>query len=415
MATITAEQLGKLMALYRNRMGGGSGRSSWGQGGASAQARADRYAQLRSQGFTHADATEIMANGGIATEYGQDPTQAQLLDWAQTVGQTDPAVASVLGASRGRQQGGSQSSSGSMIGQGGDYGAPSTGNPYLDNLLAQMDQARNDAFITNDQRERNIDDQNLERQKQAYEALDALRSRVMGEVDNWGGVQEKLNQERSDSAMAAVRANLAARGLDSSSREAAYALRAARDLGLVQQDLSEKKSNRKIGYDTQLTDNLVQTNARLAGDRAAFLERPSDNAPDLGMIAQLALQAGEGGGGSGYFNGPQGGGGYAGVGGYSPRIIPNLAPAMASNPFMGGGQQQAALQQVAPPQAAAQPVIAPGPGVAATQAPQQGGFTPSDAQVRQFKKWQALQQRIQARRDAGYQKPRGAVYWDQPQ
>jgi len=68
----------------------------------------------------------------------------------------------------------------------------------------------------------------------------------------------------------------------------AFQQRNARDLALTQQDLSERKSARQIGYDTALTQ-----------DQNAFIERRNDVGPDQNALLQLALQYGQSGNGTG--------------------------------------------------------------------------------------------------------------------
>lgn len=113
-------------------------------------------------------------------------------------------------------------------------------------------------------------------------AQDALYNRTMGEVDNWGNVQSQLNEERAREAMGNIRGNLASRGLTDSTIGDAFQARSNRDLALTQQDLSERKSARRLGYDIDLTK-----------DANAFTERRVDRAPDNSALLALSAKLGE--------------------------------------------------------------------------------------------------------------------------
>ncbi len=109
-----------------------------------------------------------------------------------------------------------------------------------------------------------------------------LYGRVMGEVDNWGNVQSQLNQETTQRQIDQITADMAERGLANSNAPAAAKMQAQRNLALVQQDLSERKSDRRIGYDVNLTN-----------DRDAFVERKYDNAPDSRDLMAIYAKLGE--------------------------------------------------------------------------------------------------------------------------
>jgi hypothetical protein len=385
---VTSEQLQLLRALYRNRMGGGASRSSWGQGGAADHRLAMRYADLRSQGFTDEQARSMVGNGGVNGQYGSDPTDPQLLQWAQTVGATDPQISGVLQQMSAQPRPG-RSSKGGAQQSASDW---STGDPLLDRYLADV-QAKSDlANLTNDQVERNVDDIYRERERQADVELTALRDRVMGRVDNWGKAQEQLNKERAAEALGEQRANLAARGLDMSTRDAAFMARNARDLALAQQDLSERRDARAINYDLQATDNLAKTRAQLAGDRAAFQERPMNQGPDMGQAMQLAMQYGVGNRGNGFLDGSQ----SPAMFDPGPRVLPNTAPIFQGMPAYV--QAFSPLGQRAPQ---------PQPQQFMPQ-PDMGGFDMGNllGVIRQQAKRDHLNKTIAQRRAAGY-KPIG--------
>lgn len=130
--------------------------------------------------------------------------------------------------------------------------------------------------------------QNQLRYDQVLQNQNDLRGRVMGEVNNWGGVQQQLNDQKAAETLSSIKADMAARGIANSNVTPAFQQRNARDLALTQQDLSERKSARQIGYDTALTQ-----------DQNAFIERRNDVGPDQSALLQLALQYGQSGNGTG--------------------------------------------------------------------------------------------------------------------
>lgn len=130
--------------------------------------------------------------------------------------------------------------------------------------------------------------QNQLRYDQVLQSQDALYGRTMGEVDNWGNVQRQLNDEKAAETLSSIKADMAARGIANSNVTPAFQQRNARDLALTQQDLSERKSARRIGYDTALTQ-----------DQNAFIERRNDIGPDQNALLQLAMEYGRSGNGTG--------------------------------------------------------------------------------------------------------------------
>lgn len=109
-----------------------------------------------------------------------------------------------------------------------------------------------------------------------------LYGRVMGEVGNWGGVQKQLNDEQAKKTLGDLQANLAARGLGNTTIGDAFRERNSRDLALVNQDLSERKSDRAVRYDTSLTN-----------DSNAFIERKKESGPDMAQMIALVQRLGE--------------------------------------------------------------------------------------------------------------------------
>lgn len=123
---------------------------------------------------------------------------------------------------------------------------------------------------------------NLERYNQEGQAHDSLYGRVMGEVGNWGGVQSTLNAEEAQRNLDLINANLASSGLSNSTNTIAAKLQSDRNLALVQQDLSEKKSDRTVQYDTALTR-----------DKNDWIRSRFDNAPDPNQLMQVYAKLGE--------------------------------------------------------------------------------------------------------------------------
>jgi len=155
--------------------------------------------------------------------------------------------------------------------------AAPAGSSTLDKLIADSQEKEDEANYKNQLRY----DQVLNNQNQLY-------GRTMGEVDNWGNVQKQLNDEKAAETLSAIKADMAARGIANSNVTPAFQQRNSRDLALTQQDLSERKSARRIGYDTALTQ-----------DQNAFIERRNDVGPDQNALMQLALQYGQSGNGTG--------------------------------------------------------------------------------------------------------------------
>lgn len=155
--------------------------------------------------------------------------------------------------------------------------AAPAGSSMLEKLIADSQEKEDEANYQNQLRY----DQVLNNQNQLY-------GRTMGEVDNWGNVQKQLNDEKAAETLSAIKADMAARGIANSNVTPAFQQRNSRDLALTQQDLSERKSARRIGYDTALTQ-----------DQNAFIERRNDVGPDQNALMQLALQYGQSGNGTG--------------------------------------------------------------------------------------------------------------------
>jgi hypothetical protein len=123
---------------------------------------------------------------------------------------------------------------------------------------------------------------NEARYAEGHGELSGLRDRNQERVGNWGKAQEQLNEERSRDTLSAVQANLASRGLGNSTITDAFRQRNSRDLGLVQQDLSERRDDRASRYDSADTGNLV-----------GFVERRTDQAPSMEPMLAMIKQLGE--------------------------------------------------------------------------------------------------------------------------
>ena len=304
----------------------------------------------------------INENYGGVTAQAQAPVQGQQIPWGR-----------------------------SRDGMSGMFGGSATGNPLLDQLLAQAQGDKLRANVVNDQRERNVDDIYRERERQADAELTAMRDRVMGEVDNWGGVRTKLADEAAATALSNIRTHFNQGGFNLATHMPSYIERNARDTQMVKDQISEQKSDRKVRYDSQLTSDLARMRAQLAGDRAAFQERPTDQGPDMNQILQLAMQYGQGNNGQGFFDGSQSPGAAAFAGAGGPKL-PRFTLGSVDLFGLGGQrpqqQQQQQMEAMPTPEG---PMYDPMAGV-----PQLPNQDPE------------LQRRIAARRAAGYQRPRGA-------
>lgn len=122
---------------------------------------------------------------------------------------------------------------------------------------------------------------NLDRYLEEKGLKQGVYDRSMGELDNWGGVQSQLNAETAQRNLDQINADLADRGLANSTNTIAAKLHSDRNLGLIQQDLSEKKSDRKVQYDRTLT-----------GDIGDVVRSRFDNAPDPNALMDIYAKLG---------------------------------------------------------------------------------------------------------------------------
>ena len=122
---------------------------------------------------------------------------------------------------------------------------------------------------------------NLDRWLEEKGLKQGVYDRSMGELDNWGGVQSQLNAETAQRNLDQINADLADRGLANSTNMTSAKLHSDRNLGLIQQDLSEKKSDRKVQYDRTLT-----------GDIGDVIRSRFDNAPDPNALMDIYAKLG---------------------------------------------------------------------------------------------------------------------------
>ena len=203
--------------------------------------------------------------GTFNVQYGMEPSDADVQAFIRSMG-GNPFAEKAQGRSAGR--------SNSTPSAGGTAPAPAQGESIralIERLAGDFKSQQDAANAANEARYGEVKQSNTD-----------LYGRVMGEVDNWGNVQSQLNEERAKASMGNIRANLASRGLTSSTVGEAFQARNDRDLALEQQALSEAKSARRLGYDIDLTNNAN-----------AFIERRTDRAPDNSALLALAAKLGE--------------------------------------------------------------------------------------------------------------------------
>jgi hypothetical protein len=173
------------------------------------------------------------------------------------------------------------------------------------------------------------------RRDQILSDLDARYNRVMDRINNFGHAARADLQERAAEAMGNIHANLSARGLGNSTVLAAFMQRNARDLAREQQRLSETVDTRAMNADMQMT-----------ADKAGFMERIEENAPDWGQIQEMAMRYGLGNEGRGFNAGAQ----QQQQGGIDPNLPPGATRTVrnadgTTSTFTGAQPQQ----QWAPP------------------------------------------------------------------
>ena len=190
-----------------------------------------------------------------------------------------------------------------------------TGNSLLDQYMNSIKMQANMANAANEARYR-----------QVLNSKNNLMNNVSQRLEGWGDTQHALNEELMKERLADIQADLSSRGLGNTTRGAAFQERNARDLGFLQQALAEKVDERAINYMTDLTQ-----------DRDAFVERRTDEAPDVNEALKLALVLGERGNGAGMAAGGVPGG--AGMVPASTTTVENFGPTGNPNPW-GATQPQ---------------------------------------------------------------------------
>lgn len=222
--------------------------------------------------------------GEFNVRYGVNPSDADVAAFVESTG-GDPYARRLKKLMDRSKNAKSRESLRQRLQQSAGSSQQSSQQSIVDKMLAEAKSKIDEANAANDARYNEVKDSNA-----------ALYGRVMGEVDNWGGVQHQLNEERAAESLSNQKAYLAARGLANSNVLPAFQARNDRDLALTQQDLSERKSARRLGYDIDLTNNAN-----------AFIERRNDIAPDMAPYYNIAMQYAKSGAGQ-----PQGGGGLSG-------------------------------------------------------------------------------------------------------
>lgn len=321
----------RLRAIYASQHGGLDPRAGGG-GGAYDHSISQRIAKYINLGFPPKEA-EAMAQKG--NRYGQSVTDDDLLKWAS--GNPDPRVSSILAQSGISGQSGDQAL---RRGPDGRLMRDAGQQSDLDRLFAETQRAQDAANAANEARYSEGKGILTERQKAAMDEMRKLRERSMGGWEGYGDAEKRLIEQRFKEQLANTTANLDQQGYGSIS--AAYAGRNQFDKELALGLLKDRNFQQQLQTDAALTGQLVDTGMRTSGDIASWIERRSDVAPDLSMVAQLAARYGQGNAGQGYNAGrgvAVGGYGGGGVGGYSPGVARQIAAGM--------GAGMAPIQQVA--------------------------------------------------------------------
>jgi hypothetical protein len=215
---------------------------------------------------------------------GGNPFLAELASRGQQAQAQVPAPGPVTAPLRGYKQYLAQSQD--QQAQAGTLGP--TMDPVLMSMMMGSMQAAEEAKQAN-----------LARYAEAHGGYTDLRNRGLAEIDNWGGVQEQLLNERAAEALSGQQAMLADRGMANSNILPAFAARNARDLALEQLALSEKKSQRKLDTDVGLTKELL-----------GVVERRNDTADTSAQaMMNMAMQYAASGAGKGFGGGTPGYGG----------------------------------------------------------------------------------------------------------
>lgn len=251
MNTSKAQQFREAARAHLMKLAGvGTGRPSWGAGGASDHAR------VASPGGIPRTPQSM----GFNVPYGKAPRDADV----------DAFIKSLGGNPYLRANRRSRAASGAAGGSSAASAAPADKNPR--DMLMQLAQEYQDR----------LDEANAAnefRYQQGLGMLGDLAARNQDRVQNWGHVQEALNKERAAESLSNQKAYLASRGLSNSNVLPAFQARNDRDLALLQQDVSERRDARASEYDTRDT-----------GNAANWIQARYDNAPDPAVFTRMAEQ-----------------------------------------------------------------------------------------------------------------------------
>lgn len=203
--------------------------------------------------------------GVFSIQRGRTPNEADIRRYMLSAGMGDP---NAIGPIRNRPMQLPQ-----RVDAGSSYQQRIAANRPQE--LSLTEQAFADAMAQNQR----AFDETLNRYGQIVSGRLGVHDRAMSEAENWGKAQAKLNEERAREALDSQMAALEASGIANSNVLPAFAQRNARDLALTQQALSEAVSNRKIGYDTSLSDEVYDA-----------VERRNDIPPDTNQLISLAME-----------------------------------------------------------------------------------------------------------------------------
>lgn len=203
--------------------------------------------------------------GVFSIQRGRTPNEADIRRYMLSAGMGDP---NAIGPIRNRPMQLPQ-----RVDAGSSYQQRIAANRPQE--LSLTEQAFADAMAQNQR----AFDETLNRYGQIVSGRLGVHDRAMSEAENWGKAQAKLNEERAREALDSQMAALEASGIANSNVLPAFAQRNARDLALTQQALSEAVSNRKIGYDTALSDEVYDA-----------VERRNDIPPDTNQLISLAME-----------------------------------------------------------------------------------------------------------------------------
>jgi hypothetical protein len=166
------------------------------------------------------------------------------------------------------------------------------GNPLAERIAANQAsrQGDKDAYIANvaQQNQRAFDDTQARIEELRVGHSDK-RDRALGALDTFGQTQGAFIDERAEEALKTQRALLQQRGLANSSDLPAWMARNARDTSLQKLKLAEDIDDRRVKYDTSLTNEYL-----------GAVERINNRPPDLAQANAIMAKYGASGDGQGY-------------------------------------------------------------------------------------------------------------------